>query len=208
VLEEAITKGILEGNNNASEEQIEIENIPYFSPNKGKEVVKSIEYNSSKKMNIVTFNDTPREDRLVEEEEVLDMEPLIKASPTPPSLPQPPRQSSRLKFKLSVQYVTGSPVTTLHQNRLPLLRAGIDSLVNQFSYPHFSNSEIVTMFTENGFSLGSNDKTRLKVVKYFRSLNKHQSSFVLNDILDRLDNNCSEIDLSTKLLPLGNLISP
>jgi hypothetical protein len=189
VLEEAVTKGILERNNNASEEQIEIENILYFSPNKEKEVVKSVEYNNSKKIAIVTFSDTPREDRLVEAEEVLDVEPLIKASPTPPSLPQPPRQSSRLKFKLLVQYVTGSPVTAPHQNRLPLHRAGIDSLVNQFSYPHFFDSEIVIMFTKNGFSLGSNDKTRLKVVKHFRSLNKHPSSFVLNDILDRLDNN-------------------
>jgi hypothetical protein len=59
-----------------------------------------------------------------------------------------------------------------YQNKLPLLRAGIDYLINNFPYPQYSDDEIVNMFTECEFSLESNDKVRLKIIKHFRSLNK------------------------------------
>jgi hypothetical protein len=106
-----------------------------------------------------------------------------------------------------VQYVIGSPVPAPHQNRISLFRAGIDSLIHQFPYPQYEDKEIMTMFTDCGFSLGSNEKIRLKVIKHFRSLSKQQLSFVLHGILDKLDNNISEVDLSTELLPLGSLMA-
>jgi hypothetical protein len=64
------------------------------------------------------------------------------------------------------------------------------------------------MFNNYDFSLGTDDKTRLKMIKHFRTLTKQQPSFVLHGILDKLDNSSSDIDLSTKILPLSNRISP
>jgi hypothetical protein len=65
---------------------------------------------------------------------------------------------SKKTVKVPVQYVTGSPVPAPHQNRIPLFRAGIDSLVNQFPYPHFTDNEIMIMFNECDFSLGTMKK--------------------------------------------------
>jgi hypothetical protein len=39
----------------------------------------------------------------------------------------------------------------------------IDSLVNNFSYPQYNDNDIIAMFTDSGFSLESNTKTRLEV---------------------------------------------
>jgi hypothetical protein len=66
-----------------------------------------------------------------------------------------------------VQYLTGTPVPAPYQNRIPLLRAGIDTLINDFLYSHFTDNEIVDMFSNYGFSLSISDKIRLKVVQYF-----------------------------------------
>jgi hypothetical protein len=66
----------------------------------------------------------------------------------------------------------------------------------------------MTMFNDCGFSLGIDYKNRLKMIKHFRTLTKQQLSFVLHGILDKLDNSSSDIDLSTEILPLGNLIAP
>jgi hypothetical protein len=66
----------------------------------------------------------------------------------------------------------------------------------------------MTMFNDCGFSLGTDYKNRLKMIKHFRTLTKQQLSFVLHGILDKLDNSSSDIDLSTEILSLGNLIAP
>jgi hypothetical protein len=66
-----------------------------------------------------------------------------------------------------VQYLTGTPVPAPHQNRIPLLRAGIDALMNDFLYSHYTDNEIVDIFSNYGFSLSISDKIRLKVVQYF-----------------------------------------
>jgi hypothetical protein len=108
-------------------------------------------------------------------ESALDIQPIRQAPPSPSQVlnsEKITRQSIRLKGKVPVHYVTGSPVPAPHQNKIPLFRAGIDSLVNQFPYPHFTDNEIMTMFNECGFSLGTDEKIRLKMIKYFRTLSK------------------------------------
>jgi Domain of unknown function (DUF4283) len=146
----------------------------------------------------------------VEEEadqEILEITPLDQIKP--PIVTDQVRQSARIKEKLPIQYITGTPVPAPIQNRIPLLRAGIDSLICDFPYAQFTDDEIVTLFTRCGFSLGTSDNIRLKVVQHFRTLTKQQLSYVLNGILDRLNNkhNIDNIDLSIEVLPLCSIIN-
>jgi hypothetical protein len=146
----------------------------------------------------------------VEEEadqEILEITPLDQIKP--PVVTDQVRQSARIKKKLPIQYITGTPVPAPIQNRIPLLRAGIDSLICDFPYAHFTDEEIMTLFSRCGFSLGTSDSIRLKVVQHFRSLTKQQLSYVLNGILDRLNNthNIDNIDLSIEVLPLISIIN-
>jgi hypothetical protein len=122
---------------------------------------------------------------------------------------QAPRQSTRLKSKRSVHFITGTPVPAPLQNIISLLRAGIQSLINEFPYPQFTDDEIVNMFTKCGFSLGTTNNIRLKVVQHFRSLTKQKLSYLLNEIIDKIssENNNINLDLSEELLPLGSLLN-
>jgi hypothetical protein len=67
-------------------------------------------------MTIVTFRGESSTDKIVREMKILDVEPIrqeLFMLHSPPPLPppaQPSRQSSRIKCKLPVHYVTGSPV--------------------------------------------------------------------------------------------------
>jgi hypothetical protein len=72
----------------------------------------------------------------------------------------------------------------------------------------YTDDEIVSMFTNYGFSLGTNDKIRLQVVQHFRSLTNHNLTVVLNGILDKIgsEHHSGTIDLSEELLPLGTLL--
>jgi transcription initiation factor TFIID subunit TAF12 len=65
------------------------------------------------------------------------------------------------------------------------------------------------MFTDCGFSLGTTDKIRLKVVQHFRLLTKQKLSYLLNGIIDKIssENNNINIDLSEELLSLGSLLN-
>lgn len=133
-------------------------------------------------------------------QEILEVPPLNQAPPEP-------RQSTRLKGKRPIQFSSGAPVQGPPQNRIPLLRAGIDSLINDFPYPEYTDDELVNVFTRNGFSLGTDDKTRLKVIQHFRSYTKQKLTYVLQGILDKLDSSSSNslVDLSTEVLPLRAL---
>jgi hypothetical protein len=77
-----------------------------------------------------------------------------------------------------------------------------------FLIPIIQTIKIVDLFVNCGFSLGTNDKIRLKVVQHFRSLTKNNLTIVLHGILDKLsaNNNMNTIDLSEELLPLGSLL--
>jgi hypothetical protein len=99
------------------------------------------------------------------------------------------RQSVRIKRKHLIQYITGTPVLAPHQNRIPLLRAGIDLLINDFSYSHFTDIDIANLFSKCGFSLGSSENIKLKVIQQFKSLTKQILSYVLHGILDKMNNN-------------------
>jgi hypothetical protein len=65
------------------------------------------------------------------------------------------------------------------------------------------------MFIECGFSLGTTNNIRLKVVQHFRSLTKQKLSYLLNEIIDKIssENNNINLDLSEELLPLGSLLN-
>jgi hypothetical protein len=87
-----------------------------------------------------------------------------------------------------------------------MLRADINSLINDFPYATYTDNKVVEMFINYGFSLGTSDKIRLKVVQHFRSLTQNNLSTVLHEILDKIDSNQIEkldLDLSVKNLPLG-----
>jgi hypothetical protein len=87
-----------------------------------------------------------------------------------------------------------------------MLRADINSLINDFPYATYTDNKVVEMFINYGFSLGTSDKIRLKVVQHFRSLTQNNLSTVLHEILDKIDSNQIEkldLDLSIKNLPLG-----
>jgi hypothetical protein len=122
---------------------------------------------------------------------------------------QAPWQSTRLKSKRPVHFITGTSVLAPLHNRIPFLRAGIQSLINEFPYPQFTDDEIVNMFTDCGFSLGTTNKIRLKLVQHFISLTKQKLSYLLNEIIDKIssENNNINIDLSEELLPLGSLLN-
>jgi hypothetical protein len=59
-----------------------------------------------------------------------------------------------------------------HQNRLPLLRADIDTLIGDFPYTQFTDEEIVDLFSKYGFSLDITDNIRIKTMQHFKSLSK------------------------------------
>jgi hypothetical protein len=109
----------------------------------------------------------------VEEEadqKILEITPLDQIKPS--IITEPARQSERIKKKLPVQYITCTSIPAPIQNRIPLLRTSIDSLICDFPYAHFTDVEIVILFSRCGFSLGTNDSIRLKVVQHFRFLTK------------------------------------
>jgi hypothetical protein len=89
------------------------------------------------------------------------------------------------------------------------MRAGIESLVSNFPYEHFTNEEIVKLFTKYGFSLGITDSIILKIVQHFKTLTKQNLSYVLHGILNKIDKppNNDNIDLSLEVLPLISIIN-
>jgi hypothetical protein len=119
------------------QKNIEIEEIPYSTPIRPNSPHQVVDYDPQQNLAIVTFTPLFGNEKTSEgAQPILDVQPLRQASPPPLSLvPKPAqvtRQSTRLKGKVPVQYVTGSPVPAPHQNRIPLFRAGINSLVDQF----------------------------------------------------------------------------
>jgi hypothetical protein len=165
------------------QEIIEIEEIPYTEP-ADPPITKSHTESSPTNLALIPFSQDPLHpyeqeipsqqiNNGVEEEadqEILEITPLDQIKPS--IIPEPARQSERIKKKLPVQYITGTPVPAPIQNKIPLLRACIDSLICDFPYAHFTYEEIVTLFSRCGFSLGTSDSIKLKVVQHFRSLTK------------------------------------
>jgi hypothetical protein len=96
-----------------------------------------------------------------------------------------------------------------HQNRIPLLRAGIDSLINDFPYAHFTDIEIANLFSKCGFSLGSSENIRIKIIQQFRSLIKQKLSYVLHGVLDKMNNNSNleDININIEVLPLISILN-
>jgi hypothetical protein len=94
----------------------------------------------------------------------------------PVSPPEKTKQSDKLKRKLHVQYITSISLAPLCQPLIKigflLLRIDIDSLINDFSYAHFTDNKIVELLSKYDFSLGITDNIRLKMVQHFRSLIK------------------------------------
>jgi hypothetical protein len=153
-----------------------------------------------------------REDEaaLTQHQRKTETEPINQDPHNIPSSLQLIRKSTRLKTKQPIQYLTGAPLLASNQLRSSLLRAGINFLIQNFPYSLHTDNEIVNMFTNCGFSLGTTDKTRLKVVQHFRTLTQQNLLTVLHGILDKIDFNNTDnidIDLSTKILPLRSLIS-
>lgn len=206
------------------QETIEIEEIPYSSPkfkSSGKRKIEEMPKN--KNLAIITYSGPDQtlvfqENSMQQgageaEKEVEDLNGEVESTQeileVPPLNQAPPesRQSTRLKGKRPIQFSSGAPVQGPPQNRIPLLRAGIDSLINDFPYPEYTDDELVNVFTRNGFSLGTDDKTRLKVIQHFRSYTKQKLTYVLQGILDKLDSSSSNslVDLSTSVLPLRAL---
>lgn len=86
---------------------------------------------------------------------------ILAAMPPLNQAPPEPRRSTRLKGKRPIPFSSGAPVQGPPQQRIPLLRAGIDSLIKDFPYPEYKDDELVNVFTRKGFSLGGTDeKTR------------------------------------------------
>jgi hypothetical protein len=91
-----------------------------------------------------------------------------------------------------------------------MLRASINSLINDFPYTTYIDNEVVEIYNNYDFSLGTSNKIRLKIVQHFRSLTQYNLSTTLHKILDKINSNQIEnldIDLNTENLPLRSLLS-
>jgi hypothetical protein len=82
-------------------ENVEIEDVTYNSPPKTYEPEKTVEYDNSNKMAIVTFNADPSKSKEDKNQKILDIEPI---SHTDPILPIPSNsvqtnQTARQKYK-------------------------------------------------------------------------------------------------------------
>jgi hypothetical protein len=156
------------------QKHIEMEEVPYTEPSAQKP--SSTETLTLTSLAIVQYSEegaksAENTDKGEEEEtEAILATPLNQALPQ--SSPKPHRQSDKIKKKLPIQYFTGAPVPAPHQNRLPLLRAGIDTLIGDFPYTQFTDEEIVDLFLKYGFSLDITDNIRIKTMQHFKSLSK------------------------------------
>jgi hypothetical protein len=127
-------------------EKIDIEEVPYHSPNTETDQNLALtndppSHLQDHQINIPEHVEDHSQNEVVDagqELEVLEIVPLNQDSSF--VLPPPTRQSTRIKGKNLIQYLTGTPQPLPNQTRRNMLRAGINYL------PHYTDEEIVEMF--------------------------------------------------------------
>jgi hypothetical protein len=114
---------------------VDLEEIPYSDPVPSSPLINHSSDNSSS-LAIIPYmapHNLPQENKDGIDEREIESPPVIQTPHTDLSQDLT-RQSARLKRKHPVQYIIGTLVSAPHQNRISLLRAGIDSLINDFPY--------------------------------------------------------------------------
>jgi hypothetical protein len=86
-----------------------------------------------------------------------------------------------------------TPPEIRHSSRLQQKQAksagpsgiGTDSILDHFPFVNFSDSEVISLFENIGFSLGHKENIKINVVNRFRSLLKSRFKKIVTDIQDK-----------------------
>jgi hypothetical protein len=89
---------------------------------------------------------------------------------------QEPKHNSRLQQK----YAIGTSSIKGTTSSRPIL--GIASLLDNFSFINFSDAEVILLFKNIEFSLGTQDDIKINVVNKFRTLLKLRFMKIVKDI--------------------------
>jgi hypothetical protein len=127
-------------------EAIEVEEVPYSEHNR-QSISPPTKPESSLSLAIVPYKEPalPNIEPEAANYEGINEEDLAIHNTTT-FFPEKVRLSERLKKKVSIKYITNIHVPVSFQNKIPLLRVGIDSLISVFPYAHFIDEEILEMY--------------------------------------------------------------
>jgi hypothetical protein len=85
---------------------------------------------------------------------------------------------------------------------------GTDSLLDHFPFVNFTDSEVISLFENIGFSLGHKEDIKVSVVSRFRSLLKSRFKKIVINIQDKYKHSASSkdialIDISDEILSIS-----